>query len=190
MFEASDASHRPNLLMRFLRTESGKIDTVTVNIGISRYGARIGNTSWSSDSTHIYVRNGVSYRGMLEFDVSSLPPHAAIHKAVLELTLDRSQSGFNAYTVDSTLAVFVSDEGVVVSTIIGLSEPAEVGDGVRVHRFPVGQFVQRWVRATTQRRIAIAGYAEQDALDLFVFHGAAAPQALRPKLTIVYSLIQ
>jgi hypothetical protein len=41
-----------------------------------------------------------------------------------------------------------------------------------------------------QRRIAIAGYAEQDGLDLFVFHGAAAPQALRPKLTIVYSLIQ
>jgi hypothetical protein len=190
MFEASDESHRPNLLMRFLRTESGKIDTVTVNIGISRFGARIGNTSWSSDSTRIYVRSGVSYRGMLEFDVSSLPPHAAIHKAVLELTLDRTQSGFNAYTVDSTLAVYVTDDGVAVSTIIGLSEPADVGDGLRVHRFPVGQFVQRWVRATTQRRIAIAGYAEQDALDLFVFHGAAALQALRPKLTIVYSLIQ
>ncbi len=189
MFEVSEQPHRPKLLMRFLRAESGKIDTVTLNTGISRFGARIGNTSWSSDSTHIYVRNGISYRGMLEFDISSLPAHAAVHKAELELTLDRTRSRFNGYTVDSTFAVFIGDDGIALSTIFALSEPSEVA-GMRVHRFPVGQFVQRWIRGAAQRKIAISGFAEPNALDLFVFHGAAAPSSLKPKLTIVYSLIR
>jgi len=189
MFGASDESHRPRLLMRFLREEFSRIDTLILSKGVSRFGARILDASWISDSARIYVHNGLSYRGVLEFDISSLPAHAAIHRAQLELTLDPSQSQFSSYTVDSTVAVYSTNDGVALTEIFGLSE-SFLSNGTRIHRYPVGQFVQRWVRGTTQRRIIIAGLGEPEGLDLFAFYGAAAPLSLRPRLSIVYSLIQ
>ncbi len=189
MFGASDESHRPKLLMRFLRAEVSRIDTLVVRTGVSRFAARIQDASWISDSTRIYVHNGLSYRGVLEFNISALPAHAAIHRAQLELTLDPSQSRFSSYTVDSTVAVYLTDDGLVATNIFGLSE-SFVSNGMRIHRHPVGQFVQRWVRGATQRKVIIAGLAEPDGLDLFTFYGAAAPLSLKPRLSIVYSLIQ
>jgi len=187
-FIATDQSQLPQLLMRFQDT-AGNIDTAIVNTGTYRYVARLGNTSWASDSVRMQVRNGVAYRGIVGFDISSIPPHAAIHKATLQLTLDPASSDFNFYTVDSTMSMFIADDGTVTRSIYEIGEPKQLGDQ-RVYESPVGQIVQRWVRSAVQHKIAIGGFDESNAVDLFVFYGAAASQALKPKLTIIYSLIQ
>jgi hypothetical protein len=187
-FLASDQTQLPELLMRF-KDAAGNIDTAIVITGSSRSVAKVKDASWASDSVRLYVRNGVAYRGIVGFDISSIPPHAAIHKATLQLTLDPSSSEFNLYTVDSTLTMFIGDDGSIVNTIVDLGEPQQVGDQ-RVHQSSIGEIVQRWVRASTQHKVAISGYDEPDAADLFVFYGAAAPPALKPKLTVIYSIVQ
>jgi hypothetical protein len=187
-FLTSDQTQLPELLMRF-KDAAGNIDTAIVITGSSRSVAKVKDASWASDSVRLYVRNGVAYRGIVGFDISSIPPHAAIHKATLQLTLDPSSSEFNLYTVDSTLTMFIGDDGSIVNTIVDLGEPQQVGDQ-RVHQSSIGEIVQRWVRASTQHKVAISGYDEPDAADLFVFYGAAAPPALKPKLTVIYSIVQ
>jgi hypothetical protein len=187
-FIAADATQLPQLLMTF-QDSAGNIDTAIVNAGTYRYVTRLKNTTWASDSVRMYVRNGVAYRGVVAFDVSSIPLHAAIHKATLQLTLDPTQSEFNNYTVDSTLSIFVADDGTFINSINEIGEPQQPGDQ-RIYESPAGQFVQRWVRGTALQKIAIAGYGESNAVDLFVFYGAAASPELKPKLTIIYSLIQ
>lgn len=187
-FASADPSLRPQLLLRFLET-NGKIDTLLVSLGIHRFVTTGLNPTWPSDSSHIYVMNGAAYRGYVEFDVGNLPPHAAVHKATLELTLDSRQSQFNIFTSDSAYAIFIGDDGTPLTYINVVGEPVQIGSA-RIYRFPVGSFVQRWIRGALQRRIAITGYTELSTLDLFSFYGAIADRALKPKLTIVYSLIQ
>ena len=187
-FSQGDAALWPQLLLCF-RGSGGVIDTLIVNMGANRFITTGPAPSWPSDSTHIYVQNGFAYRGAIDFDVSSLPPHTAIHKATLQLTIDPSRSQFNYFTSDSLRVFFVGDDGTTLVYLESISEATQVGTA-KVYQFPVGPFVQRWIRGATSRRLVIAGYEEWSALDLFSFYGAGAAKALKPKLTIYYSLIQ
>jgi hypothetical protein len=162
---------------------------LTVNTGSDRFVATGPAPNWPSDSTHIYVQNGFAYRGSVDFDVSSLPPHTAIHKAVLQLTVDPNRSQSNYFTVDSLRAYFVDDTGVTLTYIESISETAQVGT-TKVYQIPVGSLVQRWVRGSISRRLILAGFEEGSALDLFSLYGEGASKTLKPKLTIYYSLIQ
>ncbi|MGH2567941.1 MAG: DNRLRE domain-containing protein [Bacteroidota bacterium] len=182
---ASTESHRPHLVVRYTRTGTTQVDTATVAGSTEAFGASTSNTSWLSDSTRIYVRNGLSYRGMIDFDIASLPAGTSIHKAVLEVTLDPTASRFNSYTSDSLFAYFVTDDGVV-QTVSALSVPVIV-DGRKTYQFQVSTFAQLWLRRNYPRRIAIAGYTEEYSLDSFVLFGAPSP--LKPKLIITYSAV-
>lgn len=187
-FTISDAAMLPKLLLRF-RDAAGNIDTLIESAGTHRFVTTGPNPVWPSDSTHLYVMNGTSSRGYVEFDVSSIPAHAAIHKAVLELTPDTRLTQTNFFTVDSLEAFFTGDDGVTISYISVSGGPVQAG-GSKVYQFSLGSFVQRWLRGAKVHRIAIAGYSEQAAIDLFTFHGSSTNAALRPKLTVIYSLIQ
>jgi len=187
-FAQSDAALLPQLVLLF-QGSGGVIDTLTINTGTDRFVATGPAPSWPSDSTHIYVQNGFAYRGAIDFDVSSVPLHSAIHKATLQLTSDPSRSMSNAFTVDSLRAYFVDDNGVTLTYLEAISEGAQVGTA-KVYQIPVGSFIQRWVVGAKSRRIVIAGFDEWSALDLFSLYGAGANKTLKPKLTIYYSLIQ
>jgi len=187
-FTISDAAMLPTLLLRF-RDAAGDIDTLIEKTGTHRFVTTGPNPLWPSDSTHLYVMNGTSSRGYVEFDVSALPIHAAIHKAVLELTPDTRLSLTNSFTVDSLEAFFTGDDGATLTYISASGGPVQSGDS-RVYQISLGSFVQRWLRGAKVPRIALAGYTEQAAIDLFAFHGTSTNAAFRPKLTVIYSLIQ
>jgi hypothetical protein len=187
-FSQGESTLWPQLLLCF-QGAGGIIDTVIVNTGSDRFVATGPAPNWPSDSTHIYVQNGFAYRGAVDFDVSSLSLHTAIHKATLQLTFDPSRSQSNYFTVDSLRAFFVGDDGTTLVYLEATSEVTQAGTA-KVYQFPVGPFVQRWIRGATSRRLIIAGYEEWSALDLFSVYGAGASRALKPKLTIYYSLIQ
>ena len=187
-FMVSNPALGPKLLLR-LRNASGTIDTLSLTIGGQRYVTTGLNPAWASDSTHLWVQNGGANRGYVEFDVTTIPLHAAVHKATLELTLDAQRSKFNYFTADSVYAYFTGDDGSTLSYIVGVGSPVQVGTS-KVYQFPVGAFVQRWVRGAVLKRMAIAGFDENIALDLFSFYGAQSSKAVKPKLTIIYSVLQ
>jgi hypothetical protein len=187
-FTISDVSFGPRLLLR-LKDVAGNIDTLIITTGIHRFVTTGMNAAWASDSTHLWVQNGGANRGYVEFDVSKIPLHAAIHKAVLELTLDAQRSKFNYFTADSAYVFFTGDDGTTLTYIVDIGTPVQVGAS-KVYQFPVGQFVQRWVRGSVVKRMAIAGFDEAFALDLFSFYGAQSNNAVKPKLTIIYSVLQ
>ena len=187
-FMVSDPALGPKLLLR-LRNAAGTIDTLSLTVGGHRYVTTGLNSAWASDSTHLWVQNGGANRGYVEFDVSAIPLHAAVHKATLELTLDAQRSKFNYFTADSAYVYFTGDDGSTLSYIVGIGTPAQVGTS-KVYQFPVGAFVQRWVRGSVLKRMAIAGFDENFALDLFSFYGAQSNKAVKPKLTIIYSILQ
>jgi hypothetical protein len=187
-FMVSDPALGPKLLLR-LRNSAGKIDTLSLTIGGHRYVTTGLNPAWASDSTHLWVQNGGANRGYVEFDVSAIPLHAAVHKATLELTLDSPRSKFNYFTADSAHVYFTGDDGATLPYIVGVGTPVQVGTS-KVYQFPVGAFVQRWVRGAVLKRMAIAGFDENFALDLFSFYGAQSTKAVKPKLTIIYSVLQ
>jgi hypothetical protein len=187
-FLVSDPAFGPKLLVRF-RDAASHIDTLTMTLGLQRYVTTGLNPAWAADSTHVYVMNGGAERGYVEFNVGSIPPHAAVHKATLDLTLDAPRSQFNYFTADSLFAYFTNDDGTTNTSINTIGTPVQTGN-TRIYRFLVGPFVQRWLRGAKVPRIVIAGYDESSAIDLFSFYGAQVPQGLKPKLTVIYSVLQ
>ncbi|MBI3788519.1 MAG: DNRLRE domain-containing protein [Ignavibacteriales bacterium] len=178
----------PKLMLRVFRTGSTAIDTVLLTGSVARFAAGIANTTWASDSAQMYVRNGLSYRGIAKFDVSSLPRHAAIHRAILEVTLNRSLSQLNSFSADSLYAYFVA-EGKILDASYILSERSDV-NGFHRFSFSIGPFVQQWVRSAEDHSIAIGGYTETNAVDVFALYGSAAAAGLKPKLTVIYSIVR
>ncbi|MBI3585756.1 MAG: DNRLRE domain-containing protein [Ignavibacteriales bacterium] len=184
----ADPVQWPKLVLRVLRSGSTAVDTVILTGSITRFAAGIANTSWAKDSAQIYARNGISYRGTVKFDVSSLPRHAAIHKAMLEVTLNRSLSQWNSFTADSLYAYFIA-KGVTLNASYILSERSDI-NGFHRYNFQVGPFVQQWVRSTEDQSIAIGGYGEINTIDVFALYGSAAAAGLKPKLTVIYSIVR
>lgn len=187
-FSISDASLSPQLMLRMLDA-AGNVDTLIVKLGVHRYVVSGINPSWPADSSRLYVMNGGSSRGYVEFDVKSLPLHAAIHKALLTLTPEPALSKLNYFTVDSLQAFFTTDDGVTYPYLSAEGGPVLSGTN-RVYQFHVGVFVQQWARGAKTQRIAIAGLTESSSIDLFAFHGASSDRTLRPKLTVIYSIIR
>jgi hypothetical protein len=187
-FFQGDATLWPQLVLTF-QGAAGTIDTLIVSTGSNRFVVTQPVQPWPSDSTHIYVQNGYAYRGAVDFDISSIPAHAAIHKATLQLTADAGRSQFNYFTADSLRAYFVADDGTTLTYLESISDRSQIGTS-KMYQLSVGPFIQRWIRGATSRRLVIAGVDEWSALDLFALYGAGASKALKPKLTLYYSIIQ
>ena len=155
-----------------------------------RWVAALDDTSFATSTQRMYVRNGVAFRGIVGFDASSIPPHAAIHQAILSVTLDPSQSEFNNYTVDSLKAVFISQAGYE-DLVYYINDPPSTVNGVTTYRFNISLIVQAWVRGSMPQQIALAGLDEESAFDEFVLNGVgAADSTLRPSLHVYYSVAQ
>ncbi|MEX0602083.1 MAG: hypothetical protein WD295_01995 [Bacteroidota bacterium] len=187
-FNEFETTYRPQLMVVYLRDGSAVVDTAIITTGFGRYVGYAVPGSWQTDPTRMDIRNGVSYRGILEFAAGALPDKAAIHKAVLEVSLNAGESRLNAYSRDTLRISYVMDDGLPFDLILEFSDPpVEIG-GKKVYRFPVGEFVQRWVRGSAYRRFAISGLSESTTFDTFVLYGpGAADPADRPRLTVLYS---
>ncbi|MBM4167873.1 MAG: hypothetical protein FJ215_01745 [Ignavibacteria bacterium] len=186
-FTAADTSHRPRLVITYKRPQDSSVASASLMNGFSRHVATMKNRQSLTDSTTIYVRNGLVYRGVVGFDISPLPPRAPVHRAVLELTLDKSKSVRNSYSVDSLFVIYLTDFGYVEAIFESSETPVTI-DGQTVFRFPLQTFVQRWVRGGLPYQLAIAGINEGNAFDVMAFHGSSSPDKnKRPRITVTYS---
>lgn len=183
---ASIVEYRPRLIVRYSRQGTTRIDTVRISGSVEMFAAFTENPSELVDSARVYIHNGLSSRGVIEFDISSFTKSTTIHRAVLEVTLDPTASRFNSYSSDSLYAFFVTENGVSPN-LFSLSEP-KVVHGRKVYHFPISTFVQIWARSNSPRKIVLAGYTEHYSLDSFVLFGASSP--FKPRLIITHSAIR
>ncbi len=134
----------------------------------------------------IAVQGGLVVNSKLWFDLSGLPKHSVINNATLTLTEDtlasiKSSSPVNEITLfrvtDSSSTAYDTANGWVVS----LTGNTYSGN--------IATFVQNWVDTGVNEGIVIQLYNQINAVDLYAFKGSqAADKALRPRLTITYTV--
>jgi hypothetical protein len=186
-FGAASLEHRPALQIIYRREGTTRVDTARLNSGIFRSVATMPSRGWENDSTSVYVQNGISYRGFLQFDITkSLPARAAIHQATLEVYRNATASRRNSYTRDSLYAYYLDKDGKIIGSLYTQSVVRQK-DGMHIYTFQLAPFVQLWARDFRPSSIALIGEEESNAFDLFVLHGATAPAGFKPKLTIIFS---
>ncbi len=171
---------RPTLTIRYLMSGSAQEDTLILNTVIDKFVAGMADTTLLRDSVLVPISGGAAYRGVVGIDVSSIPAHAAIHRAYLDLTFDAASSHVASNQQRSLLALYAGVLNTVQTSETLTSNPS-------VYRFNVTEFVQAMVRGGgTDIRFAVED--EANTVGIFLMHGAAAPNtALRPKITVLYS---
>lgn len=174
------AELRPTLTIRFLMSGSALEDTLIFNTVTDKFVAGSPDTTFTGDSTLITIRGGAAYRGALSLDVDTVPPHAAIHRAFLDLTFDASSSHLASNQQRSLLALYGGVSKSVQASELLATEPA-------VYRFNVTEFLQAMVRGG-DTTMWFSTEEEANSVGLFKMHGAAAPNtALRPRVTVLYT---
>ena len=178
----NDAAHLPFVSVRYTDSVTGLTDTLILNGVVDKFVAGMADTTALKDSSLLVVRGGSAYRGVVGFDVSSIPPHALIHRALFEIYADAATSRFASNHHDSLYALFpFTLNPVQISERIADS-------GQTYFRFNVTEFVQSMARGSGVPQISVAAYEEENGVDLFrIFGSAAANTSKRPHLTILYS---
>lgn len=175
-------SERPMLTVRYMMSGSVQVDTLVLTSSVDKFVAGAADTTFLQDSVLVTARGGAAYRGVVGFSLSSLPAHAAIHQAALDITVDAASSEFTSNEHDSLFALFAGVRNPVqYSTLVSIP-------GKKVYRFPVTEFVQAMVQGVGEPRIRISVLDEENMVGAFAINGSAAVDpSLRPKLTILFS---
>jgi hypothetical protein len=168
-------------------------DTALYRLGQDTFVGNIDNLHSTPDSL-IYLQSGVVYRSTLKFDVSFIPEGAIVNSA--ELLLDRhpptTQLTKFSHPRDSIAAhvlLSATDNNIFESrNWIGV-----IKEGT-VHTFKVDvrRGVQLWVNGSNNGLLLRAtSPSEFSSFDLYTFYNErASDSALRPRVRIVYSVIQ
>jgi len=139
----------------------------------------------------IYIQSALAYRGVLRFDNLSLPPKVGITKAILDLPVDNSASLLNGYARDSIVVYMLRKDVLPYDSLIlaTVCSPVFNGSEKTGYRADIKAMVQRWVTREENMGILLRSYAEITGMDRFVIYGSNSPAALRPKLTVTYTIL-
>lgn len=136
----------------------------------------------------LVVQSGFSYRISLSFDVSKLPPLAAIHYAQLELTIDPEKTIYGNTGLDSifTGGYFGNNplDSVPMISFLGRRQ------GNKVIFYKVSSPIELWLKQDLKGELILYSYYwnETRTLNRITFFGFDAPDpAKRPKLKVIYS---
>jgi hypothetical protein len=138
----------------------------------------------AADPSVILLQGGLEIASRLRFDLTSIPEHAIINRAELILTknTDLTRSGDN-YT-NSITAFLIPDslkpDSVSSSVILNPAENNYTGD--------ITFYVQNWVRDRNNAGLLLTATDRFIGVDLFALYGPEADAALRPRLTITYTI--
>ncbi len=182
-FIHATASLQPRLRVAYRK--NGVSSSVVLFAGNSRYLATIPSSDLVLDPSKVYVQSGVSYRGLVTFDLTTLPRPVSVSNAIVELTLDSAASNRSS-APDSLVAMFVDQSGLVLKAS-AVASGREAMNGPTVYSFRIPVFAQQWLRTGTPATVSIAGYAENTTFNRFVLYGQTAAPQLRPRLIITYS---
>jgi hypothetical protein len=153
----------------------------------------VGNIDgFDSDSTRVTVQAGVVYTGIFKFDVSFLPQGSIIASANMVLHLDDAATlltrPLTEKVVASRVVLSPSDTLLLESTFtrgeVRGSDPNEFS-------FDARHATQFWATGTNYGvGVTALVTKEFSSFDRFVFFNNTAPDAMKPKLKIVYGVVQ
>jgi hypothetical protein len=189
-FEFGADSSYPKLTV-IARNVAGTVtDTSVYRVGQDTFLGNIDSLRASSDL--IYVQSGVSYRGLLRLDCSSIPRGAIINSADLTLVYNPGASRVNRFTGDSSVVAHAvtSATNAAVFELIGSRANANLSTGLVV--FDIRHQVQNWIRDQSKNYgllLRPTNTTEFSSFDLFAFSNETALDTLkRPKLVVRYTV--
>ncbi|MGA2298264.1 MAG: hypothetical protein ABSG15_12020, partial [FCB group bacterium] len=161
---------------------------------VSTGDASMVNTSTAIDTHDLIIQGGVSYRNKMVFDLSMLPPLAAIHGAELDLTLNPAKSYAGNTSLDSIIyaVLLPSTEPYNSSKITGSYYGYRSSSTSNLYIFPnMISSIDYWTRYLNKGFLVFSAEGiinEYQELNRLVFYGNnEADSTKRPKLKIIYS---
>ncbi len=139
----------------------------------------------------IVLQAGVTNKAILHFDSLTIPLKASITQAILEVALDSTLSLTNGFTRDNIDAFLERRSSAPYDSVITYGTPLGpvYVNGQKIYRANIKSIVQQWFLHEPNNGILLRATGELTTLDRFVLYGTSAPAALRPKLTITYTLL-
>ena len=174
--------------LQIIVTKNGDTDTLTTRNSST---VSLVDAAVTPAPETFLVQAGVSYVGVLKFDLSKIPSNATINDVQLYLALDTANSKFTSLTTYKTGSIFISDTAGGYKTSGFSFEGGPDGSGKYVTRL-VSSFqpspFQRWLLGETNYGIMIFASNQTKNLDQFSFYGPnASDPNNRPRVVIKYT---
>jgi len=166
-------------------------DTTIYKAGQDTFVGNIDNLS--SNPELIYTQSGVSYRGFLRFDFSSIPRGAIINQAELTLKYSPATSRLNRFTSDSAIAAhaLLSATDSTKFDAQGSRSTADLRNATSFV-FDIRREVQYWIRNASLNNgllFRTVNQSEFSSFDLFTFYNQTAQDSTkRPQLIVKYTV--
>jgi len=175
------------ILKVFYHDEAGTQAVLSLR---SSFGIFVADGPITPPADRIAIQSGIAGRGVVRFDSVTVPPLSSVTEATLQIAVDTAQSLTNKYTIDKIDAfIIVTAPAPLDSISLGLTLLPAYDNGQKVYKGNVRFIVQQWLLHQVNRGIILRATGEQTTLDRFILYGANAPAALKPKLTITYTLL-
>ena len=189
-FPALSVSTSGETIMEISYEVTGEyVDTITATISSDVHVVE-GSLNETSEDI-IVLQAGIGVRGLLKFDMSSIPMNSIINDAILELKFDSTASSTG--TVDAnSIGVYMMrnyEEKTPLDTL-GYYVLTRDGD---TFSGKISKFVQRWVYNTDNNGTPNEGLmlmigGEENSVNKYILYGSQVQDsALRPRLKIIYS---
>jgi hypothetical protein len=174
-----------SLIPRLNVTFTGSMDSTIVYYTFADLGFVTGDLPQVSPG-NIAVQGGLEAVSNLRFDLSRIPSSAIINKATISLNIDPDDSRFSSNLVNNITAFYVAD----TSNVDSLSGAVNLQPVNNVYSAEVTFFVQNWVKSGNNAGLMLAAGGRFTGVDLFSIYGPDAEIALRPRLSITYTVKQ
>ncbi|MBI3189616.1 MAG: DNRLRE domain-containing protein, partial [Ignavibacteriales bacterium] len=137
-----------------------------------------------------FVQAGISHRGRLKFDLTTIPKQASITSAKLLLTLDKTQSLRNAYTAN-TLVAHLDLDGAAIPKLSSLTATGSfANDTSTTLSVDVKSLVQQITSKNQNYGFVLRSSSEFIAVDRYAFFSQTASDSTRrPQLNITYTIL-
>ncbi len=140
---------------------------------------------------NISIQGGLTANSKLWFDVSSIPPDAAISKSELVLKLDTTQTVIGSTSNTSILIYSLIDSTNIDSIYSSSLILSKSGDSLYVSSNTLTAYVDNWIRTGNNQGLRLTIYGENTGLELFSIKGSNdANIADRPKLKLTYTRLK
>ena len=150
----------------------------------------VANTAPVVQQGTIVLQAGITYRGLIRFDSLAIPPNVSITRATLRLVRDDAGSVTNPQTRDTVLAYLLLKNQLPYDSL-ALGTICSPSDSLGYHMYTgdVRTIIQQWIVRKPNYGIVLRPYGEATTFDCFAIYGSSAPAALRPRLTITYTVL-
>jgi hypothetical protein len=136
------------------------------------------------------LQSATARRGVLRFDSLTVPPRVSITQAILEVAADTVSSLMNSFSDDNIL-VYLLRKNVLPfdSLALGTKCAAAYNGFQKVYRADIKSIVQQWLIREPNYGLLVRTSGELSTLDRIALYSSSAPDSLRPKLKITYTVL-